>query len=361
MTTARELSRNLADLLRREHEAMADFLVALADFDQRRCWAELNHANLFSFLTRDLGLSNGAAAYRKTAAELIGRWPEVADALRQGKLCISSVVALAKVITPENRAEVLPRFFHLSKREAEELVAELRPVEAPPMRVVVTAVAPAAPRTLDLAGACLPAPARDLTEISRPADQVDANFTLGERGLSSHAESTPPDAKPATVEPLTAYLRRLHLTVSKRLLGKLSAARDALAHSKPGATPEEILEAGLDLILAADAKRKALVAKPRKTPSPTTTDRVPAHMRRAVMQRDAGRCQATLASGGICGSTYRVQIGHYPVPRALGGLPTLGNSGANASRTTRSRRTGTSASRSWTSSAGASAGGEASG
>jgi hypothetical protein len=36
MTTARELSARLADLLRREHDALADFVVALADFDQQR-------------------------------------------------------------------------------------------------------------------------------------------------------------------------------------------------------------------------------------------------------------------------------------------------------------------------------------
>jgi hypothetical protein len=55
--------------------------------------------------------------------------------------------------------------------------------------------------------------------------------------------SPPP---PAKVEPLTADLRRLHLTVSKRFLEKLEAARDALSHSHPGADAEAILEAGRD-------------------------------------------------------------------------------------------------------------------
>jgi len=36
------------------------------------------------------------------------------------------VIALAKVITPENRGEVLPRFFHASKADAQAIVAELR-------------------------------------------------------------------------------------------------------------------------------------------------------------------------------------------------------------------------------------------
>jgi hypothetical protein len=52
---------------------MAEFLVALADFDRRRLWRELGHASLFAFLHRELGLSAGAAFFRKTAAELIQR------------------------------------------------------------------------------------------------------------------------------------------------------------------------------------------------------------------------------------------------------------------------------------------------
>jgi hypothetical protein len=54
---------------------MADFLVALADFDRRRLWVELGYSSLFSFLHRELGLSKGAAFYRKTAAELVQRFP----------------------------------------------------------------------------------------------------------------------------------------------------------------------------------------------------------------------------------------------------------------------------------------------
>ena len=72
---ARELTNRLAALLRKEHSAMADFLLALADFDGQRLWLEMGHASLFSFLRRELGLSAGAAQYRKTAAELVQRFP----------------------------------------------------------------------------------------------------------------------------------------------------------------------------------------------------------------------------------------------------------------------------------------------
>ena len=146
--TNRDLLARMTELLRSERAALADFLVALAEFDERRGWAELGYASLFDFLHRELGLSKGTAFYRKTAAELARRYPELIEPLRDGRLCITSVVELAKVITPENRAAALPRFFHCSRLEAKAISAELSPVLSPPRRVVVT-TAPVA-RALDL-------------------------------------------------------------------------------------------------------------------------------------------------------------------------------------------------------------------
>jgi len=94
---------------------MADFLVVLADFDRRRSWEELGYSSLFYFLHRELGLSKGAAHYRKTAAELVQRFPEIVEPLRDG-------------------------FFQRSKREAALVAALLQPATAGPHRDVVTAL-----------------------------------------------------------------------------------------------------------------------------------------------------------------------------------------------------------------------------
>ncbi len=320
MNTAREFTVRLQDLLRRERLALADFLVAVADFDRKRLWAELGYTSLFYFLHRELGLSKGAAHYRKTAAELIQRFPEIVEPLRDGRLRITTVVELAKVITPENRGEILPRFFELSRSAAKEVRAELRPADSPPRRDVVTAArtgpAPA------FAFSAFPAP--DLGQLVQPANQPKEGVTAAEPLRSSPA--TAPRTAPLVVDPLTADESRVHVTVSRRFLKKLDAARDALSHSHPGAGIEEILEAGLDLLLDRAAKRKGLVKRPRRTqlrPS-SAPDHVPAHVRRAVWERDGGRCQFRLASGEICGSTHRLEIDHI-TPRALGGPSTVEN------------------------------------
>src|SRR5512146_2152708 len=139
---------------------MADFLVALATFDRDSRWIELGFKSLFDFLHRELGLSKGASFYRMTAAHLLQRHPGLVEPLRDGRLCLSSSSELAKILTPENLDEVLPRFFHASKREAKEVVAELQPVASPPMRTVITPVraapTPAAPPAIEIGQAVHP-------------------------------------------------------------------------------------------------------------------------------------------------------------------------------------------------------------
>jgi hypothetical protein len=331
MSNARELSARLAALLADEHSALADFLTALADFDQTRAWSELGYTSLWVFLHRELGLSKGAAQYRRTAAELVQRVPEIVEPIRDGRLCLTVVVELARVLTPENQREVLPRFFHLSRQEAMEVVAELAPRPVPPLRQVTTAVRASAPEMPFVSAAARPAaPSTEATRETDPAELADfrgrlADLTDAKSPAESSGSLPQPPRERSVVEPVTAELRRLHITVPRRLLEKLAAARDALSHSMPNATDDEILEAGLDLVLAAHAKRKGLVEKPRKVPPQSKGDAVPAHVRRAVWLRAGGRCEYRLDSGEVCGSTYKLELDHYPIPKALGGPATIEN------------------------------------
>jgi hypothetical protein len=325
---ARDLSNRLAELLKKERHTLAEFLIALSVFDGDRRWAELGHSSLFNYLHRDLGLSKGAAFYRMTASQLIQRHPEVVEPLRDGRLCFTSIVELAKVATAENIAEVLPRFFHVSKSEAKEVSAELNPTPAPARTIIspVRAAAPAPAFDLAATGSATPS-------SSGPSPTIDSGH------LVHPDELMPASRMPAmTVEPRTAEHSRVHITVPRSLLRKLDAARDALSHSHPGANEAEILEAGLDLLLQRHARRKGLVKKPRSAPSAPSreasaprrdpgerSDRyIPAHVRREVWKRDGGRCQFRLDGGGICGSTYQVELDHI-IPFAKGGASTAGN------------------------------------
>jgi hypothetical protein len=342
MSPAQEASARLAELLSREHHAMADFLVALAEFDRLRAWVELGHNSLFSYLRRELHLSAGAAQYRKTAAELVTRYPEVEAALRDGKLCLSSVTSLSKVVTPENVAELLPRFFGLSARDAEAVAVSIRPVEDLPMRDVIVPLQASAPSE-----ASAPEVRTSEIEVGVPsgaAPQPPA-LAFGPAPVAAAASVAAPPPRTREVEPLTADLNRFHLTVSKRFLQKLQATKDALSYSNAGASSEEALEACMDLMLKQRAKRRGLVEKPRTTvptppasptptaspttsPTPTAspspaTRYIPAAESRAVWIRDEGKCQWPLASGGICGSAVRVSIHHKDAWAKHHGPPTV--------------------------------------
>src|SRR5512133_311054 len=344
---ARALTENLAALLRREHDALAEFLVALADFDQRRAWVEMGYASLFYYLHRELRLSKGAAQYRKVAAELIQQVPGLVEPLRRGELCLSRIIEAAKVVPAENWETVLPRFYGLSRREAMEVVAELQAHPAPPERTVITPVR-AARCSSELHGvqavspAPGPLPLLDLRADTSPRTQLapttgwpvnppapvtgcpDQPEPAAGWPVNQPARASEAVPRPFEVQPLTAEQSRLHVTVSREFLRKLEAAQDALSHAMPDASPAEILEAGLELLLAQAEKRRGLVKKPQQKVRPAKGDHIPAHVRREVWKRDGGRCQYPLASGGICGATRHLELDHIH-PKSLGGTSTADN------------------------------------
>ncbi len=350
---ARQRRDNLKALLRAEQSAMAEFLVALADFDRRRGWAPLGHANLFSFLNVGLGLSKGAAYVRSSAARLVQAHPEALVPLRDGRLCLSSVGELSRVATAGNFHEVMPRFFGCSSREAREVAAAIAPREAPPLRVQVTRVVPpdrtahqfqgplaAAAPALELRLPPSPSAVAATLSLAAPVDSESVRahelaLTHPARGVTSRDE----------VEPLTADLRRLHITVSRQLLKKLEAAQSGLGHAIPAATLEQVIDAALDLLLEKQARARGQVKRPRAV-SPTATSTppaggaagegrrgvdgtapaarpegrtirrdgpraaIPAAVKRAVWARDQGRCSWPLDGGGCCGSKLRLELDH---------------------------------------------------
>jgi hypothetical protein len=188
--TIQERISHLAGLLAREREALAEVISELADFDQRRCWEELGYPSLFEFLTRELRLSRGAAFYRTKAVWLVQRFPEVLPAIREGKLYINSIAEVARVLTPENLPEVLPRFFHLPREDAKLLSAELAPREVVPIREVVTRTEASAP-PLEL-GPSTPM----FALVSPPSDLASPSpIHIGERQRLQGTGSKGPDSR----------------------------------------------------------------------------------------------------------------------------------------------------------------------
>lgn len=310
--SARDASTELASLLCRERASLVDFILALASFDRHKLYVELGYSSLFHYLREELSLSEGTAYYRMTAAQLVQRFPQITPPLRDGWLCITTVVELKKLLKEDNCDHVLPQFFHKSRRETQRLVAAAAPMESPPQRDVICSVA-------------LP-PA----EAASPATQSQMLVAYPPRALE-------PLAPPAAVVPLTAEQHRLHVTVSAKFLESLDAAKAALSHKYPAGRLEDILAEGLELIVKAHAKRKALTDAPRTDTQAAHVHAheddhgrkqvgryLPAKVRREVWRRDQGHCQWPLARGGVCGSTHQLEFDHMTA-RALGGESTVDN------------------------------------
>jgi HNH endonuclease len=284
---ARSFHAHLEGLLRTEFVSQGAFLAALAEFDRRGSFRDLGYASLFDYLHRGLKLSRGAAHHRRAAAWLVGRFPEVLESIQDGRLCFTTSSILASVLTDENREDVLPRFYGLSKQEALEVAAELKPRKVVPERTVVTQVE-----------------AVETAERNEPAEPL-ASWT----DASQKVHPGELDAPPPVVVPMTATASRLHITVSREFIALLKRAKAGESHRTPGATDEEVLRAGLEALLEKQSKRKACV---------------PANVKREVVRRDEGKCTWPLADGGTCGATIRLQVDHV-VPRGKGGPSTVEN------------------------------------
>ncbi|MGA8892044.1 MAG: HNH endonuclease [Anaeromyxobacteraceae bacterium] len=299
---ARSFHSRLGDLLRTEFVALGAFLQALAEFDRRRLFRDLGYASLFDYLHRGLKLSRGAAHYRRTGASLVQTFPEVLAPIEDGRLCFSTVAVVASVLTEENRAEVLPRFFGLSKQEALELAAEVRPRALVPARTVVTR----------LERAELPSPRfapGGQREITEEIGRIVHPGELGSVGAPVTTAAMVTVVPTTAVVPMTATVSRLHITVSREFLALLEKARAGESHRNPGATDEEVLKLALEVLIEKQSRRKASV---------------PAKVKREVVARDEGKCQWKLPNGGVCGATARLEIDHV-VPRGKGGPSTVDN------------------------------------
>jgi hypothetical protein len=137
---------------------------------------------------------------------------------------------------------------------------------------------------------------------------------------------TPTPPPPEVVKPLTPHLRRLNVTVSADFMVELEQVRAALSHTCPDGNFEEVVREAFKLVLERDRKRKALTDRPRaQSETPGENDRyVPAAVKRAVWERDQGRCTWPMGDGEVCGSTHRLEFDH-DLEVALGGKPSIEN------------------------------------
>ena len=122
-----ELLRRMHELAAHSRSMLADLIAHIGEVDARRLYARKAFPSMFAYCTQALHLSE-AEAYRRITVARAARKHEVLLAmLRDGRIHLSGMALLVPLLTEENRDAVLERAKHRSKRQIEELVAELSP------------------------------------------------------------------------------------------------------------------------------------------------------------------------------------------------------------------------------------------
>jgi 5-methylcytosine-specific restriction endonuclease McrA len=220
---------------------------------------------------------------------------------------------------------VLATAKHLSTRAIEKLVAELAPQPDVPSRV----------RKLPQRHAAAPAPAEP---ASAEAASVTGSVSMEARAArppapapAQHAPASRPPRAPDPT-PLSPRRYKLEVTLDQQAHDQLRELQDLLANQIPNGDPALIVKRALGALLAETRKKKtAQTDKPRKPNTPrgmsTRSSRaVPPVLKRAVWQRDGGRCGFIGEDGRRCGATRALEFAHLH-PWAKGGAHSLENLG----------------------------------
>jgi hypothetical protein len=283
-----ELIAEMNRLARCERHDIASLIAHIAEFDERKLHLALGYSSLFVYCCEVLKLSTGEAYRRIEVARYARKYPMILDKLANGSLNLTTVDLVAPQLSPTNCHEVLEEASGKSKREVQIQVAARAPRPFTP---------PAGHNRSD--GASLP--------------------------LSVASTSRPPKPR-LVVIPLSADRSEVRFEVHNATLDKLKKAQDLMRHAIRDNDPGEILDRALTLLLKkVERKRCGKTDRPRACrPAKPGSDYIPADIKRAVWDRDGGRCAFIGKTGRRCNETSCVQE-HHVIPRALGGPTTVEN------------------------------------
>ena len=315
---AQALSSQLRSLAGEERAIQAQFLQHLDELDRRRAFLELGHPSLWEFCLRALHLREGAAGRRIGAMRVLRRFPELAPALGEGRLCLTTLCVLGPALTEANVAELSARASFKTKAEVEAIVASVRPRPAP-ADGVRRLPSPAAALLPDGGPVALPllAPApTPVLEATPPAFEASAFLVV------------PPPAEPPRRAELRAVSDQqwsMRVTLDAETRRELETLTRLLAHKLPGGDLASVLKEAIRCAVEKHGRRRGAVAPRSARPlRPSAPGTIQAEVRRRVWARDEGRCTFTAADGTRCGGRWKLELDHVR-PRALGGPDTVEN------------------------------------
>lgn len=280
-----------------ERTALVALLAHLAEFDERKLYAELMYPSLFAYCVRELRYSEQATAKRVYTARAVRKYPIVLQMIEKTELTMAGVMILAPHLTPENHADLLSRARGMSSRDIEGLVALIAPRREVRECIRLSAATPAIIRADN--GSASEAPSPD-----EPAHT---------RAPAPHRESR------QDIDLFAPGRAHFGFNASTTFLAKYERAREILRHKYPSGTLEEIMTEALEALLdEKDPDRRQSSRKPAPPGTGPSARWIPRAVKDEVWARDKGRCVFPGPAGGFCGERGGLEFDHVK-PFALGG------------------------------------------
>lgn len=348
-----ELLAATRGLVGRSNQLLAALLAHLAEVEARGIHRHRACASLYTYCIYELRFSEDEAFRRVSAARFVRRFPALLDAVAASELHLTGLLMLGPHLTDENLASVLARAKHRTKKELARLVRQLDPLPDVPPRIEPLGPAPArlvpgAPTWSKFVGSMNPI--RELAPGERPRDWMDTAETVNDADDGNESALLPAPVAPEAAEPpaparLDPQRFCVQFTASEEYVKLIEEAKALLSHSDARVSLDELhLRAMRSFVAELKKQKYAVTARPRlrkssgetpqpeaagdrshtgkpePTPTPTPTPaaetprrrgrHIPAAVRRAVFERDAGRCTFAEASGRRCSETHGLELHH---------------------------------------------------
>ena len=286
---------------RRERTSTADLLADLVEIDASKLYLPLAYPSLCAYCMGELRLSEDAAAKRIQAARAARRFPAIFDAVAEGRLHLTGVCLLAPHLTEETAAQLLAAATHRSKAEIQRLLAERFPRS-------------------DVFAWVVPTPCGPATGEHAPA-HVEGPPTTGP-GPIQHAPAHV-GGRPR-VTPLSGQSYALQVTLDQGVHDDLRYAQALLGHRVPSGDITKVLGLVLKAAIRQLEKQKfAVTNRPRASHRNSANPRhIPAHVKRAVLERDGARCTFVSEEGHRCPADTGLEFDHV-LEVARGGEATV--------------------------------------
>ena len=121
--TDERLLASLHDEVKRERYITLRVLLLLIVVEQRRLHID-RYSSLFAYCTDQLKYSSSAAGRRIAGARCLRDYPRAWPMLFDGRLNLTTLCIIARVVTPENANELLDRAAGGTQRQVEDLAAQ---------------------------------------------------------------------------------------------------------------------------------------------------------------------------------------------------------------------------------------------